>query len=85
MRRWNLSVHIDRLHKGNFNPLYNPTKISFHDAKKVLRNNSNSFLPDFESTGPIEPTIELFNLLQQIKTLSRFELIILLRAIHDRL
>jgi hypothetical protein len=82
---------MDRKHKGKFNPFHMlnpfhmPKKITYYDATTTSKNNSNSLLPDFDSKGPIQPSIQLQNLLQQIKGLSRFELVFLLKFVYNQL
>lgn len=75
---------MDRKHKGK-NPFHMPKKITFYGATTTLKNNSNSLLPDFDLNAPIQPSIQFQNLLQQIKGLSRFELVCLLKAVYDQL
>ena len=56
MRNWNLGVHIDRIHKGEFNPCHKKRGITFYDSTRKLGINSKSLLPNFEANGPIEPS-----------------------------
>lgn len=85
MRNWNLGVHIDRIHKGEFNPCHKKRGITFYDSTRKLGINSKSLLPNFEANGPIEPSVQLQNLLEQIKGLSRLELVFLMCAINNHL
>jgi hypothetical protein len=85
MRRWNLGVHIDRNHVGSWNPVKYLKSDKYNDARTKLANNSDSLLPNFDLTGPFQPTLKLQNLKQQIKGLSRFELTILLQAVINEI
>ena len=84
MRSWNLKVHIDRIHKGEFNPLVKPKTISFPDTK-ISASSPKSIYPDFETKDSFEWSVEFKNLLQQIEHLSYVELFILLKAIANKL
>ena len=53
--------------------------------QRKLGINSKSLLPNFEANGPIEPSVRLQNLLEQIKGLSRLELVFLMCAINNHL
>lgn len=84
MRNWNLKVHIDRIHKGEFNPLRKPKNASLLHTQ-IISGPPKSIIPDFETHDPLEWSIEFKCILQQIDGLSYFELMTLLKAINDKL
>ena len=75
---------MDRIHKGQFNPLHKPRNVSFLDAK-ITSSPPKSITPDFETKDPFELPVEFKILLQQIEGMSYFELITLLKAIMNKL
>ena len=84
MRNWNLKVHIDRIHKGEFNPLRKRKSVTFLDTKITSRP-PKSIATEFETKDSFEWTVEFKNLLQQIEYLSYFELTTLMKAIANKL
>jgi len=91
MRKWNLSTHIKRKHKGSFNPFYIEKEIVLNDPLFPTQNNkyfSKSFLPEinwFNPSQAAEKITKYKNLLQEISQLSKFELYHLSFEIQNRL
>ena len=79
-----MSVHVERRHKGLNNPLklFKNPDYAIRTLQKI---NPIPIFPDFDSNGPFQPSIELQDILQRISRLSRFELMILLPTINQRL
>ena len=85
MRKWNLNIHICRIHPGQYDAWSRPKRGTSQDTPRNTRTTSNSLWPDRERDSPDYRSAELENLLQQIKRLNPLELTILLRSVINEL
>jgi len=79
-----MSVHVERLHKGHENPL-KAFRMPNCARRTVQKINPNPLLPDFDLNGPIQPSIELQDILRRIMAMSHLELMFVLQAINEQL
>ena len=87
MRKWNLSTHMQRKHKGLFNPA---KEAVLTNSLYQTRNSSayESFWPQFNPSDPLdslEKLIKLKNLVKELRQLSKIELHFLLSQILNLL
>jgi hypothetical protein len=79
-RKWNLSIHIGRRHKGKYNPFLIGKKMVLTDSQYQSQNGlefSNSFSPKINYSDPLEVQDRLDymnNLLKELRKLSKVEL-----------
>ena len=98
-RKWNLSTHIQRKHRGLYNPIPDMKQVTVFPIPEMKQvtvfdsysfqqkpESSNSFLPQFDMYDPMqifEKSTKFQNLLQEIKQLSKIEINFLLLAIYN--
>jgi hypothetical protein len=88
MRKWNLSTHMRRKHKGLDNPFDMVKETVLTDSVYQSRNNNKyeSFWPQFNPSNPFEPIEKLVkfkNLKEELKQFSKMELHYLLFEIFN--
>jgi len=79
MRRWNMSTHVLRKHKGQFNPLpafKDLTYSSFHPSRSPIPEPPNCLLPKKEMSDPLRmggnsPKVQ--NVIQEINQMNGIE------------
>jgi hypothetical protein len=79
MRKWNLSTHMQRKHKGQWDPFKMGMENALIDSSYQTRNHYEyeSFWPQFNPSNPFEPIEKLGkfkNLKEELKQLSKMEL-----------
>jgi len=86
MRKWNLSTHMQRKHKGQWDPFKMGMENALTPSSYQTRNHYEyeSFWPQFNPSDPfeaLEKFVKLKNLTKELKQLSKMELHILLSQI----
>ena len=89
-RKWNLSTHMQRKHKGLYNPFYMAKETVLTDSVYQTRSSPayESFWPQFNPSDPLdslEKLIKLKNLVKELRQLSKMELYFLLSQILNLL
>ena len=80
MRRWNLSIHVIRKHKGRYNPFPDLKDVTYntsHLPQPPIPKPSNSLLPKNEMLDPLQmggksPRVQ--NVIQEINLMNGVEL-----------
>ena len=88
MRRWNLSTHVIRKHKGKYNPfpaMKDVTYSNSHTPQPPKPEPSNSALPKYEVTDPLQmdgksPRVQ--NVIQEINQMNGVEIIFVVGEIN---
>ena len=55
-RKWNLSTHIQRKHRGLYNPIPDMKQVTLFDSYSSQQKpeSSNSFLPQYNTSDPLQ-------------------------------
>src|SRR5580765_7065493 len=90
MRKWNLSTHMQRRHKGQWDPFKMGKETVLTDSVYPTQNNNKyeSFLPQFNLTDPFETMerlVKFKNLTQDLEQFSKMELYFILSKIINLL
>ena len=88
MRRWNLSMHVIRKHKGSYNPFPDLKDVTYnnsHPAQPPIHEPSNSLLPKNEMSDPLKmggnsPRVQ--NVIQEINQMNGVEFAFVLNEMN---
>ena len=88
MRRWNLSIHVIRKHKGRYNPFPDLKDVTYntsHPPQPPIHEPSNPFLPKNAMSDPLQmggksPRVQ--NVIQEINQMNGVEFAFVLNEMN---